>query len=194
MAELVVAALAVFFLSLAISELKDFHQLSFFALLHGLALLPLSFTHVEGFTVRLAVSLAVFALLLLFVRRTGVRRETAALPAVLSLSALGILLVAAAAALSLFKVSLPVMVWALSLALGVFMAMLKRDLFKVVLGVYVAINAAHGLFLEFAGPPVASIAFDLMELAVVGVMLWMAFLVYQRYGSLDVWRANLLRW
>ena len=192
--ESMAVALAVFFLSLAISELKDFHQLSFFALLQGLALLPLTLTHPEGFAVRLTVSLAIYALLLYFIRRTGVKRETAAPSSVLSLSAIGVLLVTAAIVLSLLKAGPTAMGWALSIALGLFIVLLKRDLFKVVLGVYVAANASHGFLLGLAEPAFASILFDLSGLMVVAVMLWTAILVYERYGSLDAWRANLLRW
>ena len=192
--ETMAIALTVFFLSLAISELKDFHQLSFFALLQGLALLPLTLTRPEGFAVRLAVSLAIFALLLYFIRRTGVKRETAAPPSTLSLSALGILLVTAAIVLSLLKASPTTMAWALSIALGLFIILLKRDLFKVVLGVYVAVNASHGFLLGLAEPAFTYILFDLSGLMVVAVMLWTAILIYERYGSLDAWRANLLRW
>lgn len=191
---LMIVALAVFFFSFIIFELKDFRQLSFFVMLHSLALLPLSISHIESFIVRLFVSLIIFRLLLYFTRRTGIRKETAALPPILSLSALGVLLAATVVSLFYFKIDLTVMSWSLSLAIGLSIVLLRRDLFKVILGVYVAFNAAHGLFLGLVGPTMASLSFNLLELAIVGVMLWTTLLVYERYGSLDLRKTNLLRW
>lgn len=185
-------ALTVLILSILLSEFKGFKPLCYLALLHGLALTPLTLNHAEGLAVRVAVSLSIFALLWWFTEATRVDRETT--PSKIAPLTLAVSLAVSGGLLLSFNVNPSGLVWALSLTVGLFMALSKRDLFKVSLGVYVALDSVHGLFLASTGLASVSLFFDLAELAVMAVMLWTGYLVYKRYGTLDLWRANLLRW
>jgi len=71
---------------------------------------------------------------------------------------------------------------------------LKRDVFKVILGVLLSANALYPALAFLEMPFSMYLAFDVTEILVALVMLWVALLIKERYGTLDGWKASLLRW
>ena len=135
----------------------------------------------------------IFYTLVAYLRRLGVRIEVETMSTVTSVVVTGIFLGATLAVLLPF-VRFEVATFFAVFMLGIYVALLKRDVIKVILGILLSANALYPALALLELPFSIYLVFDVTEILVTLVMLWVALLIKERYGALDGWKANLLRW
>lgn len=193
-AELVSWFLVLFlFVSFAVAELRNLYHASFFLLIQGMLVAFTAYAHPEDLILKIVVSVLIFYMLVTYLRRLDVRTEVETMPSVTSVVVTGIFLGVTLTVLLPFIRFEGATLLAVFM-LGIYVALLKRDVFKVILGVLLSANALYPALAFLEMPFSMYLAFDVTEILVALVMLWVALLIKERYGTLDGWKASLLRW
>ncbi len=182
-------------LSFFAAELIDLYNASIFALIQGMIIAIAAVAQIEIFMLKIFISAVIFFMFISFFKRTKWTKEVQTIKTIPSMIITCSVLVTMAVILY-FSTNLNIgfLSCALVLILSLYVLLVKRDMIKVVLGIYLGVNSLYMLSVTLSLPFYAFIVIDLALLSMIAIALWIARLFYEKQSTLDGWSARSLRW
>jgi hypothetical protein len=176
-------------------ELIDLYNASIFAMIQGIIIAIAAVAQIEIFILKISISVVIFFMFISFFKRTKWTKEVQTIKTIPSMIITCSVLVTMAVILYLLTdFDIGFLSCALVLILSLYVLLVKRDMVKVVLGIYLGMNSLYMLSVTLSLPFYAFIVIDLVLLSTIAVALWIACLFYEKQGTLDGWSARSLRW
>jgi hypothetical protein len=176
-------------------ELIDLYNASIFALIQGIIIAIVAVAQIDIFILKIFISAVIFFMFISFFKRTKWTKEVQTIKTIPSMIITCSVLVTMAVILYLLTdFDIGFLSCALVLILSLYVLLVKRDMVKVVLGIYLGMNSLYMLSVTLSLPFYAFIVIDLVLLSTIAVALWIACLFYEKQGTLDGWSARSLRW
>ncbi len=176
-------------------ELIDLYNASIFAMIQGIIIAIAAVAQIEIFILKIFISAVIFFMFISFFKRTKWTKEVQTIKTIPSMIITCSVLVTMAVILYLLTdFDIGFLSCALVLILSLYVLLVKRDMVKVVLGIYLGMNSLYMLSVTLSLPFYAFIVIDLVLLSTIAVALWIACLFYEKQGTLDGWSARSLRW